>query len=324
MRVALGGTFEVIHRGHRALLGRAFEVGDEVLIGLTSDNMAEAKGPRRPLEERRRDLEEYLRRQGHSNFQVSVLEDPYGPAVAREDLDAIVVSETTARTALALNQARMLRGLKPLQIITVPMALAEDSLPVSTTRILAGEVDPEGQMRRPLEIRVGSANRVKVAAVRAVASRVFSAVKVAGVEVASEVPQQPRGNDTFAGAIHRARAVIGEAGDYGVGIEAGLLWNGLAGRHFDVQVCAVVDRAGEVTLGHGPGFYYPPGVMALVDEGRTVSEAIEALTGIRDIGRKRGAIGYLTEGRMTRRRLTELAVLMALVPRIRRELYYGT
>ncbi|MCK5414405.1 MAG: adenylyltransferase/cytidyltransferase family protein, partial [Thermoplasmata archaeon] len=43
-RVAVGGTFEIIHIGHRALLAKAFAVavGDEVLIGLTSDHLAKS------------------------------------------------------------------------------------------------------------------------------------------------------------------------------------------------------------------------------------------------------------------------------------------
>ncbi len=37
---AVAGTFNVIHEGHMALLRRAFQLGDRVLIGITSDEMA--------------------------------------------------------------------------------------------------------------------------------------------------------------------------------------------------------------------------------------------------------------------------------------------
>src|SRR2546422_836840 len=73
--------------------------------------------------------------------------------------------------------------------------------------------------------------------------------------------------------------------------------------------------------GHGPGFTYPPRILESVKAGRTVGKAMERLTGIRGIGSKEGAIGYLTERRLDRDDLTESAVLMAMVPRIRRELY---
>ena len=39
-KVCLGGTFDRIHIGHEKLLKIAFEVGEEVIIGLTSDTKA--------------------------------------------------------------------------------------------------------------------------------------------------------------------------------------------------------------------------------------------------------------------------------------------
>ena len=39
-KVCLGGTFDRIHIGHERLLKIAFEVGEEVIIGLTSDTRA--------------------------------------------------------------------------------------------------------------------------------------------------------------------------------------------------------------------------------------------------------------------------------------------
>jgi inosine/xanthosine triphosphatase len=83
----------------------------------------------------------------------------------------------------------------------------------------------------------------------------------------------------------------------------------------------VVDRADTLTLGAGPGFQHPAVVLDEVAKGQTVGEALDRLAGVDNIGRKEGAIGFLTEGRLTREELTEAAVLMAMVPRIRRELY---
>ena len=35
--IALGGTFDIIHAGHIALLKRGFAISKKVIIGLTSD-----------------------------------------------------------------------------------------------------------------------------------------------------------------------------------------------------------------------------------------------------------------------------------------------
>jgi pantetheine-phosphate adenylyltransferase len=44
--VAVGGTFDELHKGHKALLLKAFEVGEQVLIGLCTDEfVAKMKKP---------------------------------------------------------------------------------------------------------------------------------------------------------------------------------------------------------------------------------------------------------------------------------------
>jgi non-canonical (house-cleaning) NTP pyrophosphatase len=58
-----------------------------------------------------------------------------------------------------------------------------------------------------------------------------------------------------------------------------------------------------------------------VGGGRTVGAAIKELYGSERDGRKDGAIGYLTCGTMDRTALAEQAVMAAMVPRIRKELY---
>ena len=92
MKVGLGGTFNIFHRGHRALLDKAFETGDQVVIGITSDEFAgQRKTGVLPLNERRERLEAYLRTKG-DNWEVSVIDDVAGRMDQRTDISALVVS----------------------------------------------------------------------------------------------------------------------------------------------------------------------------------------------------------------------------------------
>ena len=42
-RVAVGGTFDKFHYGHRSLIAKAFEIGENVEIGVTSNVFAGQK-----------------------------------------------------------------------------------------------------------------------------------------------------------------------------------------------------------------------------------------------------------------------------------------
>src|SRR2546427_2116956 len=324
MRVAMGGTFDILHPGHEALLGAAFALGGDVFIGLTTDGMArQTRKAVTPFRLRKQRLEAWLGRRGYTAATIGPLEDAYGPA-ASEPFDAIVVSEDREGVAKALNEERVRRGLAPLAIHVVPMVLAEDDAPIASRRIRAKEIDRRGRLLRVLRVNVGSTNPVKVRAVANVFRGLFPKRRpqVKPVDVTSKVSEQPFEVEAIEGAINRAREALKEA-DYGVGIEAGLFWNEQVRDFLDVQYCAIVDKRGRVTLGHGAGFEYPPFVVERVKAGRTVGDAMDELTGKKDIGTTTGAIGFLTDGRMDRTRLTEAAVLMAFVPRIRKDLYRG-
>lgn len=170
-------------------------------------------------------------------------------------------------------------------------------------------------------VRVGSLNPVKVKAVDNVLFKLLGGERVViveGVEVDPGVPGEPWEDDVLKGAENRAWAALGQA-ELGFGIEAGLFK--VHGRTIDIQYCAVVDQEGNLTWGHGPGFRYPPKVYEGVSNGRTVGEVMSEITGVEDIGKKGGSIHYLTKGVLDRTGLTEHAVLMAMVPRIRNELY---
>ncbi len=149
--VATGGTFDHIHRGHEALLAKSFQVGDVVVIGVTSDMLTarEGKKPDQSYEERVSVLEEFLKsRFPGRKYIIAKLEDYFGPGIASPEVQAIVVTkETSARVPLA-NSLRTEKGFPPLEVVMVDYVLADDNKPISSTRIRNGEIDSNGKILR--------------------------------------------------------------------------------------------------------------------------------------------------------------------------------
>jgi pantetheine-phosphate adenylyltransferase len=149
-KVAVGGTFDELHKGHKALLSKAFEIGDCVVIGLTSDALvSEMQKPHltASYEERLKGLEVYLSERGlWSRTEVVLLLDSHGSSVRDPEIEALVVSEETKPTAEKINERRRKAGLPLLTIATVSMVPSQNCSPISTTRIRRGEMDREGRL----------------------------------------------------------------------------------------------------------------------------------------------------------------------------------
>ena len=161
MNVALGGTFDPIHDGHRAIFERAFELG-EPTIGLTSDELAtkmrDEDRPVRPYEERLRDLDAELdsfAAEFDSPYEIREIEDPTGFA-PEPQFEALVVSPETETGGQRIDEIRVDRGLDPLDIHVVDHVLAEDGEIISSTRIVDGEIDEHGNLTPEREGRVPS------------------------------------------------------------------------------------------------------------------------------------------------------------------------
>lgn len=140
--VAIGGTFDVLHDGHKALLKKAYALG-EVIIGLVSDDMAQQAHAVNDYESRKKPVITYIKALTGSNPQIVALNDPYGPAL-EQNFDYIVVSPETLPTAKEINALRMERRLPPIKIVCVDFVLAQDGRPISSTRIHNGEINEHG------------------------------------------------------------------------------------------------------------------------------------------------------------------------------------
>ena len=146
----VGGTFSPFHAGHRKLLERTFALAGRdghVVIGLTTDEFAGRKRhPVLPFSDRRRILEAFIRTLGGATgWEIQPLGDHYGSAL-EDDFDALVVSEETAGVAGEINRLRQAQGRRKVDIHQIACVFAEDGRWFSSTRILAGEIDPEGHI----------------------------------------------------------------------------------------------------------------------------------------------------------------------------------
>jgi len=151
--VGVAGTFNVLHKAHHALLKKAFEIGDVVLIGLSTDEFAKKRKSLglkiTPFKKRKEALLTFLNNADFKNnkkFTIIPLEDQFGPAIYMKDLHGIVVSPETEKKALEINLIRKEKGLKPLEIVVVPYVPSEDGKPISSTRIMKGEILRDGKV----------------------------------------------------------------------------------------------------------------------------------------------------------------------------------
>ncbi len=147
MKVCIGGTFNILHSGHKLLIDKAFEaagIKGSVFIGLTSKELVKNKKNVKPLVERKKALEQYLCEKGFlTRSIIKPIIDKYGPSID-EGFDAIVVSPETIKTAEEINYKRRKKGKKTLKIIQIPFVLGKDGIPIKSSRIYNKEIDENG------------------------------------------------------------------------------------------------------------------------------------------------------------------------------------
>lgn len=159
---------------------------------------------------------------------------------------------------------------------------------------------------------VATTNPTKIQAIYQAFSEIFGegTCHIASVSVDSGVPEQPFGSEeTRAGARNRvqhARQQCPDA-DFWVAIEAGID----EGSTFSWVVIEKDARRGEARSATLP---LPAAILDKVLAGEALGPVMSRYTGIDEIGRKEGAIGIFTAGKLTRSSVYHQAVILALSP----------
>lgn len=150
MKVCLGGTFNILHEGHKSLFDKAFEVAGEngiLYIGLTRGEVIKNKKNIKSFEERKKEIEEYFSgKKKKSVIKIIPISTKYDLSLLHDDYDAIVVSPETIVTAFEINRRRKEFGNNPLEIVEIPFVLADDGSPISSSRIVNKEINVNGKI----------------------------------------------------------------------------------------------------------------------------------------------------------------------------------
>lgn len=145
--VATGGTFDILHKGHYMLLQKAFEVGRQIIIGVSSDSYATRNQKKiiNNYDIRQENLNKFINKHfKKSNYSVYQLDDFYGPTALTRDVQAIITTESSLENCLKINSLRESKGMPQLEIILVPLEVDKEGKVISSTRIRKGEIDVNG------------------------------------------------------------------------------------------------------------------------------------------------------------------------------------
>ena len=151
----IGGTFDRFHKGHLHLISKSLESCDKLEIWINSDDLARQKDPRVQTWKNRCDnIQNSLNEELFSRISFGKLEDKYGPAPTHKEAQVIFSTEDTIENCKEINELRINNKLNPLEIVILDLQNAWDGMPISSSRIRAGEIDLEGMSWLPDNVGV--------------------------------------------------------------------------------------------------------------------------------------------------------------------------
>ncbi|KAI9322806.1 hypothetical protein BX666DRAFT_660801 [Dichotomocladium elegans] len=131
-KVAVGGTFDHIHGGHKILLTMTALLAAEcIVVGVTDDIMLKSKKFReqiQPIEDRLKSVRDFLHtvRRG-LEYEIVPITDPFGPTITDPAIQALVCSKETESGGIAVNDEREKRNFPHLALRIIDVISSESA-----------------------------------------------------------------------------------------------------------------------------------------------------------------------------------------------------
>lgn len=164
--VALGGSFDHLHEGHKDFILFAAEISKSLIIGVTDQHMV-LKKPYPDLIQ-----PTHVRKQAVLNFcnqheikaKLITLNDPFGPTIEENTIEAVVCTTDTLPGANKINEIRAKLHIKELPIHVHQLKKDKEGIAtISAERIRAGEIDRAGNVYASvLKTDLGLTERMRV------------------------------------------------------------------------------------------------------------------------------------------------------------------
>lgn len=145
--IAIGGTFDLMHEGHKKFIKHAFSLAKRVTIGVTSERLVrELKGGSiQTFDQRFEAIYNFvIFHKFLSRVCVVPLDNFFGPTLDDRTIDCLLVTEDSLKGAKMINEARFRLGLKKLPVEIFPLVLGSDNKEISSGRIKNGMISSQG------------------------------------------------------------------------------------------------------------------------------------------------------------------------------------
>jgi cytidyltransferase-like protein len=149
--IACGGTFDLLHAGHKSFIQDVLSRSEKVVLGMTSDVYVRSFKDGNKIEPfvvRKKVLEQFLESiSAKERVQIVSINDFYGPLLTNEfNPQAIAVTSQTEHMVSDINQKRKEKNLSELPKILIALKTADDGKVISATRIRNGEINRNGRL----------------------------------------------------------------------------------------------------------------------------------------------------------------------------------